>query len=645
VHRDSRKKPVLTSPWKMGMLVALLLVAIGIGSGYYVVRIYDVDLPWFTFDGERWSLDSFMFFREMYILVAAIVTVSLISYFFVASAVRRYKFYLDSGQDYRKMIALADSIDDLTNPAQIARLSDYPELQTVLRNYGDQIREVSEELEQRGREQRSIDLEMEIESLLRGEPVEDTLVEGKWWAPIFKRLEKYTNDNRQIIADIEGRIEQIRGIFCGAVLTTGKVMEAVSSASEDLIEITRIVGELTSISNELKMTDRDDSTGDIQPASGRFDSAIARIESSMQRLEQGGRMMNDFSEENNSLALSIALTAAKGSTSDKDIAQYAEKARTTAERFKKLNADIMGIVGDLLEGCRALRQGTGSVRIQGGTGSPDVHSALSEIVWRIEQRSKSLHQKMIDLKNELEDTNELLQRGLSKLDVVDTTTRSAEESDGREETKKPGDASIVNFGAGADDECDDESALVIEHGRLWEDEHTRGEYGASDDVLESKPECEAVEESTGDGKTTFAPTDKYEFGHADEERGSLAVTEPAAEEAAVEEDDPVSREDACKTPAPVDGDSWMKMPGHRWLKVDVEKSEHEQAENVEVKEGKSADDEAVPVEESPAGEKEAAMCRDASDMEEAATYNADNDPIVDLFELGAVEYVEETQRH
>lgn len=643
MHRDSRKKPVLTSPWKIGMLVALLLIAVSIGSGYYIVRTYNVDLPWFTFDGVRWSLDSFMFFREMYVLVAAIVLVSLISYFFVASVVRRYKFYLDSGQDYRKMIALADSIDDLTNPAQIARLSDYPELQTVLRNYGDQIREVSEELEQRGQEQRSVDLEVEIESLLRGEPVEDTLVEGKWWAPIFKKLEKYTNDNRQVIEDIEGRIEQIRGVFCGAVLSTGKVMEAVSSASEDLIEISRIVGELTSISNELKVMDRGDSPVDVQPAGGRFDSAIARIERSLQRLEQGGRMMSEFSEENNSLALNMALTAARGSMSEKDIAQYAEKARTTAERFRKLNTDIMGIVGDLSEGCRALRQGVGSERADGGTVSPDVNSTLSELAWRIEQRSKSLHQKILDLKNELEDTNELLQRGLSKLDVVDTASRSVDEDDDRKKSMS-GDASIVNFGAGVSDECDDDSALVIDHGKLWEDEPVSGEHGASDEGAEANPE-RAAEESAGDVGTTFMPTDEYEFGHTDKERDALAVTEDAAEEAAVREDEPVSREDACEKPASVDGDSWMKMPGHRWLKINVEKSEHEKAENIEVREGRRADDEAASVEKSPVGETDAAACRDAADIEETATCNDGEEPIVDLFELGAVEYVEETQRH
>ncbi len=616
----------------MGTLVALLLVAIGIGSGYYIVRIYNVDLPWFTFDGERWSLDSFMFFREMYILVAAIVMVSVISYFFVASAVRRYKFYLDSGQDYRKMIALADSIDDLTNPAQIARLADYPELQTILRNYGDQIREVSEELEQQEREQRSIDLEMEIESLLRGEPVEDTLVEGKWWAPIFKKLEKYTNDNRQIITDIEGRIDQIRGIFCSSILSTGKVMEAVRGAGEDMIEIARMVNELTGISNELKMTDRGDSPGDVQPANGRFDSAIARIEGVMRKLEQGARVMNEFSEENNSLALAIALKAAKGSTSDKDIAQFAEKARTTAERFRKLNTDIMGTVGDLSEGCRTLRQGTGSGGIQDGTGSADLHSVLSGIAWRIEQRSNSLHQKLSDIKNELEDTNELLQRGLSKLDVVDTATRSVEAGGDRGETKKPGDADIVNFGAGADDGCDDESTLVIEHGRLWEEEPRSDEFGASDHGLEVGPEC-AAEESADVGEMEIASADKYEFGRADEQRETPAATAPAVEEEAVEEDGPVSRKDGFKASAQAGGDSWMKMPGQRWLKIDVEKSEHEQSENVQVKRGIKVDEEAAPVEESPARIKEAAACKD------------DDDPIVDLFALGAVEYADETKRH
>ncbi|MCK4236142.1 MAG: hypothetical protein KAX38_03415, partial [Candidatus Krumholzibacteria bacterium] len=195
MNRESGKRPVLTSPWKIGMLVALLLLVTNFGVGYYLVNIYNVDLEWLSENSGRWVVNSHLFFKQIYPLAAGVIVIVLFSYFIVASAVRRYKFYLESGQDYRKMISLAESIDDLTNPAQIAKLSSYPELQSVLRNYGNQIKEISQELDQKKSDLRSVDLEMEVESLLKGESVQETLVEGKWWAPLFKKLENYIEES------------------------------------------------------------------------------------------------------------------------------------------------------------------------------------------------------------------------------------------------------------------------------------------------------------------------------------------------------------------------------------------------------------------------------------------------------------------
>jgi len=137
--RDSNKKPVLTSPWKIGVFVAMMLMVTSFGVGYYLTHVYNIDLTWLRGTDSKWVIDSFKFFKELYPLASGVILISLFSYFIIASTVRKYKFYLASGQDYRKMVSLADSIDDLTNPAQIAKLSDFPELQGILRNYGDQI--------------------------------------------------------------------------------------------------------------------------------------------------------------------------------------------------------------------------------------------------------------------------------------------------------------------------------------------------------------------------------------------------------------------------------------------------------------------------------------------------------------------------
>ena len=645
LHRESRKKPVLTSPWKIGILVALLLVVICVGTAYYMIRTYDVELQWSSFEAGRWSIDSFLFFREMYVLLAALIAVSLTSYFLVASAVRRYKFYLDSGQDYRKMISLADSIDDLTNPAQIARLSGYPELQNVLRNYGDQIREVSQELEQREQEHRSVDLEMEIESLLHGEPVQEGVVEGKWWAPLFKKLEKYTKDNQEIIADIENRVEQIRRIFCNVVLSNGKVLEAASGAGEDLVEIMRAIGELNSIAGELGAQAADESPVPSGPGTDGLDSTIARMEDSLRRLEQGGKVMNEFSEENNGLALSIAIMAAKGGAADKDLARFAEKARTTAERFKRLGADIMAVASELAGYCRSARRGCGSNGSCGETAYPALHDDLSEISMRIEQHTQSLQQKITSLNVEIEDIQELVQQGLSKLEISGSTGVPAGDEGEKERPEQRGDSSIVNFGVDSGDRSDDESDLVIDHGKMWEDEAFSCEPEVHDTASDDPAAAAPSDEIAGDVATPFAHETVHEDAMDDDECSGEAMGGTDTENMMDGGMDHVSPGHGTESVEAVGDDSWMQMPGQRWLKVDVEKSEPEPPMDIEVRE-----DGSVLGSTAPAGERRATedvtMERDDSPVTgETEACADDGELIYDLFELGAVEYVEETKRH
>jgi hypothetical protein len=623
LRRESQKRPVLTSPWKIGTLVALLLVAISAGAVYYMVSVYDVELNWLGPEGGRWKIDSFLFFREMYILAAAVVLVAIFSYFIVASAVRRYKFYLDSGQDYRTMISVAESIDDLTNPAQIAKLSDYPELQTVLRNYGDQIREVSQELEQRGQEHRSVDLEIEIESLLRGETVEDTAMEGKWWAPLFRKLAQYTQDNREVVAEIEGRIARIRRVFCNVTLSSGKVLESVGGANEDIVEIMRAIGELSSVAGELKGEEQEDSTADDGPEAAAGPDGL---EKALHRLEQGGRELGEYSEESNNLALCIALTAAKGGPVGSDLAQFAEKARVTAERFKEFSAGIQEIAEEIARGCR----GAGTDFAPGGVGAhPELYRSLSEISWRIEQRSRSLQQRIMTLENELNETNCLLQSELAELDMHDAPAERDGEAGARDEVDAQGDAAIVNFGAGGDDGSD----LVIDHGKLWEDDSFGERMEQGEDALDESAAAAGDNELMIDhGIAPDIPADA----------GSPAP-DKLDETRVIGPPDAAQIRDAAAKPEekvePAASASVMEMPGHRWLKVDVEKDEREPVVDVEVREDRG--DSVRPMEEREVVAEEIRTPGTA----DAEKHEEDGEPIYDLFELGAVEYVEETQHH
>lgn len=624
------------------MLVALLLVMVCIGTGYYMVRTYDVSLAWIGIESGRWHIDSFMFFRDMYVLAAAVAAVALVGYFLVASAVRRYKYYLDSGQDYRKMISLADSIDDLTNPAQIARLSGYPELQSVLRNYGDQIREFSGELEQRERENRSVDLEIEIESLLKGEEVQPGVVEGKWWTPLFKKLEKYTQDNRELIGEIESRVERIRTIFCSVVLSNGKVLEAVSGAGEDVVAIVRAVGELNGIDGGPQSPAAD---GSAEPAgvSGKGPgSAIARMEDSLHRLEQSGRMLDEFSEENNSLALSIALTAAKGGAGDKDLAAFAEKARMTAERFKRFGDDITAIAAEITGGCRVMLRQGGSGGASDAQEHDGVRPGLSEIVKRIERHSMSLNQRITMLKSELEDISGLLQEGLAKLEVSEETHAAAGGEHVGDRVEREEDSDIVNFGADSADYTDDEEDFVIDHGKLWEDDAFSGEPDMVEETLEREAETAPPDEAAAGVQTPFDDGDVRDAvitgnGYM-EEPSAAAIPDDAMDD---EQGRGIPGEEADSIEVGV-GDGWMQDMTDQRNRLTVDNDEPAAGQKVHVE---VAEDRQESVADSRGVERTkndtAAARREAPRVGDSAPRAEDNEPVYDLFELGAVEYVEE----
>lgn len=645
--KRSGKRPVLTSPRKIGMLVALLCLVVGFGASYYFVSVYGIELNWLTIGEGRFNvaIDSFMFFRETYPLVAGVVVLSLISYFVIAGAVRRYKFYLASGQDYRKMISLAESIDDLTNPAQIARLSEFPELQSVLRNYGDQIREISQELDQKGKETRSVDLEMEIESLLNGDSIQETILEGKWWAPLFNKIKESVNESRRTIEELQACSESHRRLFGQAVLTLGKSMETVGQSSEDLIEIINAVGELNSIARQVGARGGEAGGGQMS------DAILMEMENSIQKLQEGGHVLHEFSEENNGLALNMALTAAKGGVCDQDLAQFAEKVRGTAERFNKLNGTVASIAQGLLGSCYKLREQTTGA--PSGEGDSGLESTILELSRRIEEHIKMLQERFCNLGNDTQELHGAFHESKDKFTVPGNTLREAA-TDGVSTDEGSG-GGFVNFGADGRPDTGDEAKLVLDRSTMWGDDNDfAGETGS-------------VELGPAAASTDFPPEIDAVKGQdlnlaqarRDEQEAIDDAIEPGGAERAGSKAAGDSRE--------ADPGSWMEMPGHRWVKIDVEQGAHQEdhedaavnvlsetAREIAIEAGKDgpadgADqaagaDESIPEMAEEAGIEPVAEQENKPVEAEPALDGTDGeDPIYDLFELGAVEYVEETQ--
>ena len=149
---DRTKAPALTSPWKIGFFVSLLLVAMSIGVGFLITRAFNISWTWVEFGGttwENWVFHPDAFMNEMLPLVLLVPILSQLSFFIIAGAVRKYKAYLDSGLDYKNLVHKLQQIEDLNDEKSIKKLSDYPELRDFLLNLKTRVAEREADLERR----------------------------------------------------------------------------------------------------------------------------------------------------------------------------------------------------------------------------------------------------------------------------------------------------------------------------------------------------------------------------------------------------------------------------------------------------------------------------------------------------------------
>ncbi len=468
--RRKKKNPVLTSPWKIGLVVVLLLLISNSGVGYYIISQYNVDLKWISSSSNVLGIDSSVFFKEVFPLVVSVILCSLFSYFIIASAVRRYRYYVDSGQDYRKMISLADSIDDLTNPAQIARLSNYPELQMILRNYGDKIREISSEINLKGEQFASDEFEIEIDSLLSGKPVLQSVAEEKWWTGIVKKLNDEFREKDKVTERQAKIVEDERRKTAEVTLSFGKVIEYTNEAMENLSDITSV---MTNARENLQNIDKE-SAGDGVEATRQIDSdlksALSNMNKSLDKLEDGGIGMREFSERNNGLALNIALLAARGNIKENDLASFAEKVRGTAEQFNKLGNTVINLSRNLNKDYQVFKSWIVNGNTGIDSGRPGAEKTITQIADSVEESRERLENNLGNLKDGLESINLVLRNKVeynSKVTVnkEDEYYDVSEKREAQEEIGQPD----------GDKEHDSKEKLVVNHGSTWDSKNLEKE--------------------------------------------------------------------------------------------------------------------------------------------------------------------------
>ena len=132
-----KKTPALTSPGKVGLLVALLLVVTGIGVSYFITGTFGLQWNWIDLAGAspaEWKFNFGAFLEEMVPLIALVALLAFASYVLVAGAVRRYQSSVKAAE-YRDLLRSFKNAEDFDDEQRLDALKQYPELREFVMGF------------------------------------------------------------------------------------------------------------------------------------------------------------------------------------------------------------------------------------------------------------------------------------------------------------------------------------------------------------------------------------------------------------------------------------------------------------------------------------------------------------------------------
>jgi hypothetical protein len=344
------KMPVLTSPWKIGFFVSLLLVVVSAGVAYFFVR--RSEFAGTTPELTSWSsvVESFRppngAVIEFWPLLAVVGVSSLLAYFLITRAVRQYKAFLDSGYDYKNLLASIREIDDLEDRSRIGKLQNHPELRDFLIGIREMTAARTKELDKREesldrRAQRADGDDVDYRSRLSLEC--DRLVDAIQVA----RATGFPDTVELAIPQLQSVRQALRVAF-----TTGDQGGGSREFVGDSDELKEIARELEAGIGAAREIESD--LGEAVPAgaAASTDTATIRREiEGMLRILTDVRgissQLEEMDEEAKSVAINTALKAGASESMQTDLSQLAEDIQEIAAKFGKLSKASLTLTEDL----------------------------------------------------------------------------------------------------------------------------------------------------------------------------------------------------------------------------------------------------------------------------------------------------------
>lgn len=349
------KPPVLTSPWKIGFFVSLMLVLVGIGVGFWFTRQFELRIGWNNLNAWRDVAQGRGVLFELLPAAALVFGASLLSFLLITQAVRKYKRYLDSGQDYKNLVASLRQIDDINDEDQIEQLRDHPELRIfllkareALNGKDHEIREREKALEnsvmtakQAAKERFAAECRSLVDAVRKagdgaaGEGVALSIPELQELEELIWKHRSGGEAAAKTEAESRRVIQQLEAVNETLETTLQEMGAAAAKSLEEKAEIESLVSELAA------------GSGSSPARWVSPDDELRNLLTSFDALEQLSTSLATLGETARGNAISAATQAGSGNGSQADIVKFAEELKNVAGRFNELSKSYMNLVAGM----------------------------------------------------------------------------------------------------------------------------------------------------------------------------------------------------------------------------------------------------------------------------------------------------------
>jgi len=402
-----------------------LLVTVSIGVGFAITRTFGVTWTWIHFGDGTWAFDKKAFLQEMLPLMVMVPVLSVVAYFLITGAVRKYRAYLDSGQDYKNLVKSIRQIDDLEED-RIKSLGDYPELRSFLLKIRKRITEREKALDERdasiavrkgddsATEQLRAESGVLIGAINKG-PQEGFDGDLALSIPEMKQLERAIRQN--LLGNLSEPVsmsantlgEKIDDLREEIGDSTAGLKRMIGELSKELLTNQNGAREIELYLSQLKVSVNSGGGGEAGQAAGNA-AAVALVD----RLDQTSAALAGLGEETKSVAINTALQAGGGQGGVTELVKLADDVRDLAAKFN-------GISGQYQEVGRQVRATVQAVPAGADDGQfLDIIDTVSDRVTFWVERAVIIGQKMGAFEQHLLEVTAGIEAKLGVEDVEET---------------------------------------------------------------------------------------------------------------------------------------------------------------------------------------------------------------------------------